>query len=212
MQGDQLSMRRSVVVMRARSAARLEDGQEIRIPITSDVGNVLLIVRTRYSDEGFESSIPRELWVEAQGETDRSLNDAINAYWATANGVIPFFAMITNAPIDDLDVHLAFDATSRLNQHEFFQHFIADEVGLPTHGRGIPAVEASRVFSAIDAHSDGPRLRRACTFYNQALRYLRPGQEIFLVQYLWMAVEALTKVALRKACKEEGCSEDELVH
>jgi hypothetical protein len=67
------------------------------------------------------------------------------------------------------------------------------------------------VIDALEVSPHKPRLLRAVTFYREALRYLKPGQETQFIVYLWMAVEALTKVALRTACTEQHCTEDELV-
>jgi len=64
---------------------------------------------------------------------------------------------------------------------------------------------------ALAGSDQQPRLARACAFYREALQYLRPRQEVLFIVFLWMAVEALTKVALRRACSAESCTEDELV-
>lgn len=200
-----------MVVARGRTAARLPEGGSIRIPGTTTVGDVVVTLRTRYSAEGFESPVPRDLWVEVCGETSHTLPEVMTAYWALANGLVPFFATVTNAPIDDLEIELAFDGTDGVQEHEFFQHFVRDEVGLPTHGRGIPAEHASKAFDAINSSPDADRLRRACTFYRTALGYLKPGQEIFCVVFLWMAVEALTKVAVRRGCQDADCTEGGLL-
>jgi hypothetical protein len=45
------------------------------------------------------------------GETSHTLPEVMTAYWALANGLVPFFATVTNAPIDDLEIELAFDGT-----------------------------------------------------------------------------------------------------
>ena len=203
--------RRYVVVTRALSGARIKDGEQLQISTTTPIGLALITYRTRFSDEGFDSPIPRELWVEAVGESDCSLEEAINAYWSAANALLPALSVAANAPIDDLDVHLAFDATPGTTEHEFFENFQPDESGRPRHGRSLRLSETTTVLDALAASNENARLLRACEFYRQALRYLRPGQEVLFVVFAWMAVEALTKVALRQACAAEGVTEDELV-
>jgi hypothetical protein len=206
-----MASRRIVVVMRGRTAARLPEGDSIWIPAPTAVGDAIVTLRTRHSDEGFESSVPRDLWVEVCGETTHTMPEVMLAYWGIANGLVPFFATVTNAPIDDLEIELAFDGTDGVQEHKFFQHFVRDEVGLPTAGRRIPAEQASKAFDAINASPDSDRLRRACTYYREALRYLEPGREVFSDAFLWMAVEALTKVAVRRGCREADGTEEGLL-
>lgn len=203
--------RHLVVVTRAASGVRVREGEQLQVPAQSVVGPAVVTFRTRYADEGFESPIPRELWVEIRGEADCSLDEAINAYWSIANGLVPALAVATNAPIDDLDVHMAFDATPGEQEHEFFENFQPDQTGRPRHGRSAPLAETVAFLDAMSGSDEQPRLVRACAFYREALRYLRPGQEVLFIVFLWMAVEAMTKVALRRACVADKCTEDDLV-
>jgi hypothetical protein len=124
---------------------------------------------------------------------------------------VPALAVAGNAPIDDVEVHLAFDATPDEQKHEFFENFQPDEAGRPRHGRSLPLAETVAFLDALAGSDEQPRLLRACAFYREALRYLRAGQEVLFIVFLWMAVEALTKVALRRACAAESCTDDELV-
>jgi hypothetical protein len=200
-----------VVVTRAISGVRIREGEQLQVQAESTVGPVTVTFRTRYADEGFESPVARELWVEASGEAECALDEAINAYWSVSNGLVPALAVVTNAPVDDLDVHLAFDATAGENEHAFFENFQPDEAGRPRDGRSAPLPETVTFLDAVAESDEQPRLTRACAFYREALRYLRPGQEVPFIVFAWMAVEALTKVALRRACAMEWCTEDELV-
>jgi hypothetical protein len=200
-----------VVVLRGASGARLREGESIAIPSDTPNGQVTLTIRTRHADERFRSTVPRGLWIEVVGATEHSLNSAMNAYWTVATKFLPLLAIATNAPVDDLDVHLAFDTTEGENEHEFYQHLIPDETSLPTTGRRVPVDQLQELLAALVASTDAARIHRGCAFYREALRYLKPGQEVLSVAFLWMAVEALTKVALRKACAANGCDEDQLV-
>ncbi len=206
-----MTSRQFVVVTRALSGARIREGEQLQVSAQSAVGPVVITYRTRYADEGFESPIPRELWAEVRGEADCSLDEAINAYWGAANAVVPALAVAGNAPIEDLDVHFAFDATPEEQEHEFFENFQPDEAGRPRHGRSLSLPETVEFLDALAGSDEQDRLARACAFYREALRYLRPGQEVLFAVFLWMAVEALTKVALRRACAAEECADDELV-
>jgi hypothetical protein len=204
-------VRHFVVVTRAQSGARIREGQALQLRVLTSVGPATATVRTRYADEGLESPIPRELWVEIQGDANSSLDEAINAYWSSANGLLPSFAVIANAPIEDVDIHIAFDATPGETEHAFFENFLPDEGGRPRHGRSMPLPETLEVLEALAESDERPRLARACAFYREALGHLKPGREVLQVVFLWMAVEALTKVALHRACAAEGCTEDELL-
>lgn len=206
-----MTARRYVVVARSASGVRIAEDLTVQIPTATDVGQVMVRLRTRFTDEGFEAKVPRELWAEVVGDVDVPLDEAVNVFWNVANGFTPALATITNAPVDDLVVELAFDATDGEVEHEFFQNFIPSESGPPHHGRNLPAPEADVVLGAVERSPNKPRLMRALAFYAEALRNLKPGQESRFVLYLWMAVEALTKVALRTACDAEGCDENELV-
>jgi hypothetical protein len=209
-----VDVRHFVVVARGHSAVRVpeETELEIRLP-TTEVGPATLVFRTRWADEGFASPIPRELWAQVTGDAACSLDAAINAYWQAANAFIPPLVVAANAPADDLALHLAFDATPRLEEHEFFQNFLTDQSLAPHHGRSLAMEQTVAFLDALAASEikQRERLMRACGFYQQALSYLRPGHEVMFVAFLWMAVEAMTKVALRQVCDREAVTDEELV-
>jgi hypothetical protein len=206
-----MAARRYIVILRGASGARFLESEEIRVPSDTPNGPVVITLRTRHADERFTSPVPRDLWVEVDGTTETSLNDAMAAYWTVAAKFLPLMGIATNAPIDDIDVTLAYDATEGETEHEFYQHPLPDEAGLPTVGRRVPAEQLQELVEAVVASPHNVRIQRACAFYREALRYLKPGQEVLFVAFLWMAVEALTKAALRAACAANGCDEDQLV-
>jgi hypothetical protein len=175
------------------------------------MGTVTATFRTRYSDEGHASPVPRELWIDLRSDGDYSLDEAINAYWNAANQVLPSLAVACNAPVNDAEVHMAIAIDPAGIQHDFFENFQPDESGRPRHGRFLAFPETIMFLDALVASPHRARIFRACAFYREALHYLKQGTEVLHVAFLWMAVEALTKVALRRACEAEACSEDELV-
>lgn len=121
---------------RALSGVRIRDGEQLRISANSAVGRVVVTYRMRYANEGFESPVPSRAkggdpWpgqLYARGR-QRVLVD---------RELVPSLAVVTNAPIDDLDVHIAFDATPGKGEHQFFENFQRDESGRPRHGRSAP--------------------------------------------------------------------------
>lgn len=94
-----MTARHHVVVARALSGTRIREGEQLQVPAQSAVGPAVITFRSRYADEGFESPIPRELWVDIRGEADCTLEEAINASWGTANGLVPSLAVATNDPL-----------------------------------------------------------------------------------------------------------------
>lgn len=206
-------MRRFVVVLRAESAARFrtQDGPLV-ISAETKAGQVQLTFRTRYSDEGLEDPVPREMWIEARGEASCSLDDAMREYIRVANLFGPLISVTANAPVGHMTIHLAYDATPDVERHEFFENFLPDERGRPTSGRAVAPGAVHAVLSCLDTSTDRDRFLRSIEQYRQATQYWRPGWETFAVIHLWMAVEAITKVALRRAIESEDVrDEDELI-
>lgn len=203
--------RKFVVVLRARSAVRFLENEAVALPVNGPLGPVLATFRTRYVKAGFEAPIPRELWAEVVGETTHSLTEAVETYAAIANELVPILATVCNAPCDELEVEVAFDATEGIDEHEFLQIHLDSEGGMPSSGREFPKELGARVFGALEDSPSRDRLRRGCAYYREAIRYLRPGHQVQFAAYLWMAVEALTKVALDAACSDEDVTDNELL-
>lgn len=163
--------RQFVIVLRGESAARFrpEKGPLQILKVGSPVGPIDIVFDTRYSDEGLEDPIPREMIAEARLTATCTLEEAINAALGVGNMLVPWFAISTNAPIGDLDVHLAFDSTPRATEHPFFENFLPDERGRPRHGRHVPAPETIAVMNAAGARPEFfERLHRATSQYREA--------------------------------------------
>ncbi len=173
------------------------------------MGPVQFIFRTRYVNEGLEDAVPREMWIEARGEANCSLDDAMREYARVANLLGPVISFAANAPVGHMDIHLAYDATPDLDRHEFFENFLPDERGRPRSGRAVEVGTVSSLLACIERNDhDRDRFLRAIEQYRQATKYWRQGWETFAVIHLWMAVEAITRVALRRAIKTEAVSND----
>jgi hypothetical protein len=198
-----------VVVLRSASAARFL--RNTQLPVSFNAGGTLvdLIFRTRYVDEGFEATVPRDLWVEARGEAD-SLEQAVNLFWGAANSLIPIIALCVNAMVDPLTVEVAYDRSPEKQEHEFFQCFHPESGGIPPEGRRVDSEATGAVIQSLGTHSEQARLYRAITQYHLALSRWKLGDEILTVSHLFMGIEALTEVALRQVLRREGKSEAEL--
>jgi hypothetical protein len=66
------------------------------------------------------------------------------------------------------------------------------------------------VFKRFDESDENVRISRALQQYDLALRYWYFGGEWLALSHLYMAVEALTKAAIRRECKDRGLDEPEL--
>lgn len=200
-----------IVVMRASAAARFpqEYGSLEVENFPSTAGPISIKFRTRYSEEGFGSPIPREMWVEARGAAP-SIKDAINTFTESANGLAVVVAFSANAHVGDLEPHVAFDNTPGRTEREFFESFLPDERGLPKMGRRTDIPSTGALVLAIANSREQERLLRAMGQYRQALTHWRPGTESLALAHLYMGVEALTPAVLRKIRDQTGKSNQEL--
>jgi hypothetical protein len=190
---------------------RLLPGQDIGLALKDPAGPVLVVIRTRYDTAGETGQVPRELWIEISGPGD-SLEAARKHLHDSATTVVNILALANNAAIEELQTELTFDATEGLNEHEFFQNFIQDETGLPRESRKAEPDDFDALLRAMtDDSSDRARLLRASAQYELALRNWIPGHEVLAMAHLYMAMEALTKVALKREETKAG-SKDQLLY
>ena len=100
---------RHIVVARAASSVRFAPEEAFTFS-SVPAGNLraAIIVRTRYSVEGFTKPVPRELWIEASGEMssfDQAIVDLTNA----SAMVLPAIAFCANAPIEEPEPEMAYE-------------------------------------------------------------------------------------------------------
>jgi hypothetical protein len=201
-----------IVVLRARSSARFkpEEGQEISFSgLPGIAGTLRLRVRTRWVDEGFEAPTPRELWIEALGPA-QSLDEAVAKSSAAARLLATLLAFCANTAVETPEVHIAYDASEGCTEREFMEVFLPDEKGQPREGRLARTNEFTEVFRKLDASDETERISRALQQYDLALRHWYFGGEWLALSHLYMAVEALTKAAIRWECANRGIDEPTL--
>jgi hypothetical protein len=80
--------------------------------------------------------------------------------------------------------------------------------GRPRHGRNVDIPATVALLDRLAGHPEFERLSRAIEQYRQAMNYWRTGKETFAISHLWMAVEALTKTALRRALTDFACADE----
>ncbi len=199
-----------VVVMRGSSSARFKPNDKIEIeeyPTSS--GPALLVFRTRYEDLGFEVDVPLGLWVDIRGES----TDVYTAAQHFGNPARLFAAMIgvaANAAIEVLQPEIVFDNTPGVKKRRFFQSFIPDQrFSLPCP-RVINAEATTAFIQALDKSTEIGRISRAIVQYGHALSNWRFGDEILPLAHLFMGMETLKDVALRRELDREGIEKDKL--
>jgi hypothetical protein len=199
-----------VVVAKVPSGARFLPEHQFAInEVPTTEGPVRLVIRTRWDDIGLEHAVPRELWFDVRGEAT-SLDAAVAAFSEAARAFGPFVAFVANVEVGLVEVHLAYDATPQLDEHEFMEVFLPDQRGLPTEGRRIDPELLHAFVAALAPHNEWKRLTRALGHYELALRSWFLGGEPLALAHLFIAAENLTKSALRAECRSRSLSEDDL--
>lgn len=201
-----------VVVLGAESAARFQEEEDPMIikDFPTPIGKATLVFRTRFSDEGHEANVPREMWIDVRGEAHCSLDEAINAYAAAGLAFLPAIALATNAAIEDAQPKIAFDNTPDHDPREYFQSFVPERTGVPLLSRPVDVPATLAFVMALATHPQADRLRRATEQYRLALSHWTRGRESLALMHLFMGMEALATSALRRECATAGLTEDDV--
>lgn len=198
-----------VIQMRARSAARIERGDAVRIEYTDPTGGpgYVAVFESRYEGLKDGSLLPRDIVVRRIFEA-RDLDQAMSEGPGVAASLTGILCVATNAAIELLELEGAYDATQAKEDHEFFQHVIPEAPNdLPPASRRVDGEAFGKLAQAVLSSSQAPRLLRAVGQYQYALSHFSPGRETFALAHLWMAVEALTPIARRRAAEAMGSRE-----
>jgi len=202
---------RFVVVLRGPSGLFFPPEQELKVNnFPCPTGKVDLIFRTRYVGlKGFDTAIPRGLWVDVRG-SGSSFIKAIEAFSVAARSIAAVISVSTNASIGDLEPELAFNITPGLKKREYFQQFLPEERIRQHSGRKVDMKATFGLLAALAKHPDGDRLHRAAVLYHNALQSWRPGHEIPAIAHLYIGMEALTPIARERYLKQEKMNKDQL--
>lgn len=198
------------MVARARSGARLLPEHEFACNgVPTPEGPVRVVVRTRWEDAGLEHPVPRELWIDVRGQAT-SLDAAVEAFGGVARLFGLFVGFVGNVEVGLVQVHLAYDASPDLADHEFLEMFLPDRRGLVTEGRAVRPHLLRGFVDSVAGHAEWNRLTRALGHYELALRSWFFGGETIALAHLFIAAENLTKSVLRERCRELACTEQDL--
>lgn len=191
-------------ISRGRGAAIFQEGEEWTVRgFPAGSTPVEVTFRTAYEDRSFEANLPRWLFAEVTGYAD-SLEDAIRRFPNAASALTPVFDVALNTSVDDLVLHVGFDATPDCAERKFFQNFVPDDPPTLRQTRPVHRGLLSCLVESMARHPDHVRLHRAAAHYQQALRFWSYGDETRAVGQLWMGMEALTPVAKRDQLEKTG--------
>ena len=198
------------VISRAQSGVRFGKDDEVVLEnFPSSYGPVNIVVRTRLKRTETGKLLPMGLLAEVQGHATSLLDSAQNFAHAVQS-ICPAFAFIGNAPIEDMYPEIAYEVAEGILKRDYFQLFHPEESELYIDRRRISAQVAVRFLHTLVSHPESERIRRALGQYYQALRNWEPGQEALAVSHLWMGVEALSPVVLRRTMQTTGSTRDDL--
>lgn len=187
-----------VVVLRGNSNAILEpDGSLLVTGFPTRLGNVNITFRSRWIQHAGTVKYPGHLWIEISGPGS-SLEDTIPIFANAALAILPIISVATNAAIGEPQIELGFDSTSGAEKREYFQQYVTPESGDLRYVRIVDCSLVAILIDAISRHRDSERIRRAINQYRIALDSWILGRETMSLAHLWMAVEALTKAAIRE--------------
>lgn len=197
----------TVVIRCSESLLRIPAERGIRIaPMRSPHGNyeLTLLQRTEQVPH-IKTPIPRELWIQVRGPAP-SLEVAINIAVASASDYVRQFAFGANAWHGLVGVHLAYESTDGSTERQFFQNWVVDERGLPRVAREVDPCLIYRLLLAVARmpQEDRSRLVRAIVQYTDALQHWKPGSELYALSHLYMGVEAVTPLVIRREIASGG--------
>ncbi|WP_420134236.1 hypothetical protein [Rhodopseudomonas sp.] len=198
-----------VVVAKSAASAILEIDEEV--VINHGPPHPFSIRFWTNYDSKFDTATPTKFCAEGRGPAD-NLDDAGQRFVNAARAGSSLLAFIANADIGPLKPELIFDASPDRTEHEYLQIVQPDPplVAIPNRRIDIEAVTAAG--SALAAHPELIRLRRAIVQYSMALSFWAPGQEIQCLAHLYMGVEALTKAQLNYYLSTHRINQEDLVH
>ena len=199
-----------LVVMRARSGATLQEGNDLKVIYQSDDGPVNVLFRTRRKDRGFGLPTVLDLTIEVSGKAN-SLDQAERRYNGVAQGASNVLALGANAIVEQPPVvELAYDVTPEHEEHDFFQRRHPEPPLELLQGRPIHPFLLVPLYECFARQPEADRLNQAAAHYNIALSHWQPGSELLALNHLWIGVETLTPAFLKRECQTRGMNDEKL--
>jgi hypothetical protein len=197
------------VVMRGPASIVFWENENLRIEnVPTPSGSVDVTYATRWLDRGEKVRVPGHLWIEVVGSGD-VLGNVLVPFANAGLAALALLTLAANASISDPDIELGFDSTPSVVERAYFQSYLPPESDLLHVGRHVHIPATLAVLKAVTTSPDSERLLRAANQYRLALESWKLGRESLSLAHLWMALEALTKVKIRKQCAAAGLNSQE---
>lgn len=206
MTNSQAVSRTFAVIARAHSGAffSLGDGL-LLLDLPGSAGPLRVEIGTRraHAAPEFSKPLPLGLYIEAIGQS-ATLDTALREFTQSAQFVTQFITLASNASTEDLLPEIGVEVTPGVTEREFFQQKIDGERPLLRKRRHVRPATVARLLQLTNDHADAERLTRGIAHYHRAVQSSRPGLEIVSTHHLWMALECLTPVAIRRSGKNKS--------
>lgn len=202
-------MKQFVVLCKAESACHFKGEEAIYLDVNfPNTQAVQLLYNNRLRMiQGRE--VPHGLYVEARC-FDTSLNSAIQRCGSAADAVAGILALSSNAYIEHLQLELAYDVSPGTSSREFFQALGEESWNIRAEPRYIAAPHANELITAVASSPGCDRILRAISHYREMLAHWSLEDQLLCVAYLYIAVENLVDVFLRRELKHKNMTPKEL--
>ena len=100
-----------VVAIRAGSRLRFLPGERLRVEVNIGDHKANLTFQTRYCEEGYQSLVPRELWIDARGSAE-SLDVAVVSFTNVASFFATVISFCANGHVCDCAFHSNLDSAN----------------------------------------------------------------------------------------------------
>ena len=199
-----------VVVLKGPAAIYFGETGSIRITnFPGSKGPLAVVLQTRYVDFGLKTKLPRDLWIDVRGQAE-SVDEALD-FANAAFVLVPLLSFAVNAAVGIPKVELAFENTPGKTKREFFQQMVPEDRSVFV-SRKVRVQPVKTLVQTVVQHSEFDRLFRAISQYHLALLNWDAGKAILALAHLYMGIEALAPVVLRRLCRDKGMSRNQLTN
>jgi hypothetical protein len=163
-----------------------------------------LSVRTRFTNEGLTEQVPRELLFVGRGVHDDfdHVTSVLGTYASAAANIVAF---ATNAAVHPVEFFVGVEATPGLEERELHQQYAQLEEGFPHQGRAIDINTAETLTTVMLADGeDRQHIAVAVHHYAIALSRWELGTDVFALNHLYTAAEALEKAIAVQEAEQRG--------
>ena len=196
------------VIMLTNAAAVLPSGDVFRSEaIPTEREPVVVTFQTRYADVGHPQSLPHELIITVDLLAEDA-EVALREAGSIGSGISAMLSFAVNAFVATPAPHVAFESAVGLERRSFWQRQAQlREPTTLTPSRLLDKELLYAFMSSVFASSEASRLIRAISQYQVALSHWSTSGKPLALAHLYMALEALGPVALRRQLARTGLEE-----